>query len=150
MFLFREWILNPYRCGLLDSSSKVLCLPFHYAELSILVTSDVRMVINWRRGFEVLFKSLSKCSCKLTNIFLATLYPVNTCTYISCHFSIWWFLCPWGPPGHYWRYCLLWSIPVYHATPLRALQSPFGVYEAYRGIVKPPLYRGFIKFPLYV
>ena len=74
------WIINPYKYGFLESSSEVLCLSSNYAEIIYtgVMTCDARMGINWRRIFEESFKSLSKCSCRITNIFLITLYPPIT------------------------------------------------------------------------
>ena len=78
MFLFRDESLAP-----IDMASLIVLIRFyassHYGNIvyNSVITCVVIMVINWRRGFEVFRKSLSKCSCRFTNIFLITLYHVT-------------------------------------------------------------------------
>ena len=76
--LVEGWTIQPYVYCFFDSSDQVLVLPSHYTEVinGGTMTSDVKMVICWGWGIQVLPEPLSKCSWWLPYILIITLHPI--------------------------------------------------------------------------
>ena len=73
------WIVDPYGYWFFYKPHKVLVLPPHYTEIHQCssMTGGVEMVIFWGKGFQVFSEPLSKCSWRLSYVFLMTLYPTT-------------------------------------------------------------------------
>ena len=109
--LIEGWNIDSYVYWLCYSSSEVLVIPPHYTKIvnCCCFTCNVAVVIDRRGDSEVFFwTSLLKFLMMLQY----TLY--HTCVCKSPHFSEWWILCLWEPPGCFWLSFLLQSTTVSH------------------------------------
>ena len=109
------WNIHSYEYSFFYSSSEVLCFPSQYAKIvyTSVMAFDVWMLIIWRRGFYVFFKSFS---------YVHADWPIYSSSHsILSHL----FLCitpffcvivslSWGPLRGSWWYCLLWNKLVSH------------------------------------
>ena len=75
----KGWFVQSYEYSFFHNFIEGLWFPSHYAETvhTSMMACNITMFINGRRDFEVLFKPLSKTSCRFPNILFITLYPVT-------------------------------------------------------------------------